>query len=93
MGKFVINYSDRAVADLKKIKKSGNLSNIKKITTFLQEIEENPRQGTGTPERLKHYQGEIWSRKINKKDRLVYEIFEQEVSVIIIQSLGHYNDK
>jgi len=25
--------------------------------------------------------------------RFVYEIFEEEVSVTLIQSLGHYNDK
>ncbi len=42
---------------------------------------------------MKHYEGEIWSRKFNKKDRFVYEIFEEEQSITIIQSLGHYSDK
>ena len=45
------------------------------------------------PERLKHYEGEVWSRRINKKDRLIYEIFDSEVVVFVVSALGHYNDK
>lgn len=57
------------------------------------EMEESPRTGLGSPEHLKYFDGEIWSRAINKKDRLIYEIFEEEISVVVIQALGHYNDK
>lgn len=66
---------------------------MKKIQTLILELEENPRTGLGSPEQLKHFDGEVWSRIINKKDRLVYEIFESEISITVIQSLGHYNDK
>jgi len=44
-------------------------------------------------EQLKYFDGEIWSRAINKKDRLIYEIFEEDTAVVVIQALGHYNDK
>ena len=54
---------------------------------------DNPRFGTGNPEQLKYYDGEVWSRRINKKDRFVYEIYEDEVLVVVIQALGHYQDK
>ena len=32
-----------------------------------------------------------WSRRINEKDRLVYEIAEE--SITVIQCKGHYTDK
>lgn len=93
MGKYIIQLSKRALKDLKAIKKSGRKLDMEKVQTFLIELEEHPRTGAGSPEQLKHHDGEIWSREGNKKDRFVYEIFEQEVSVTLIQSLGHYNDK
>lgn len=92
MGYF-IEISDKAKEHLKKIKKNGRKSEMNKITNILKELELHPRTGTGKPERLKNYIGEIWSRRINKKDRLVYEIFEEEIMITIISSLGHYEDK
>ena len=93
MGKYIVQLSKRALKDLKAIKKSGRKLDMEKVQTFLIELEEHPRTGAGSPEQLKYYDGEVWSREVNKKDRLVYEIFEQEISVTLIQSLGHYNDK
>ncbi|WP_262483379.1 type II toxin-antitoxin system YoeB family toxin [Chryseobacterium sp. FH1] len=68
---------------------------MEKVQTFLIELEEHPRTGAGSPEQLKYYHGEVWSREVNKKDRFVYEIFEEEeeVSVTLIQSLDHYDDE
>lgn len=52
---------------------------LKKIDTLLDEIEENPFFGTGKPEELKGYgERSVWSRRIDQKHRLTYEIFEQE---------------
>lgn len=93
MEKYIVNLSKRAVKDLQKIKKSGRKSEIEKINTFFIELESNPREGLGSPEQLKHYGGEVWSRKLNKKDRFVYEIFEQEILVTVVQALGDYDDK
>ena len=93
MGKYIVQLSKRALKDLKDIKKSGRKLDMEKVQTFLIKLEEHPRTGAGSPEQLKYYDGEVWSRELNKKDRFVYEIFEEEVSVTLIQSLGHYNDK
>ena len=93
MGKYLIDYTKQAIKDLQAIKKSGRKSDMKKIDGLLEELEEHPREGSGSPEQLRHFLGEVWSRSINKKDRLVYEIFEEEVSIMVIQSLGHYSDK
>lgn len=93
MGKYIIKISKSAEKDLSLLKRSGKTVDIDKITAIFQEIEENPRFGTGKPEQLKYYNGEVWSRSINKKDRFVYEIYEDEVLVVVIQALGHYQDK
>lgn len=55
------------------------------------EFEDNPKIGTGNPEQLKHQLSGFWSRRINKKDRLIYEIIEEpEKLVVVVSALGHY---
>lgn len=93
MGVYKITLAEDAVADLEKIKKSGKKADFKKIQSILVEIEQNPRYGTGKPERLKHQDAEIWSRRLNKKDRIIYKIIEEKVVVIIFSLLSHYGDK
>ncbi len=93
MGKYLIKISKSAEKELSQLKRSGKKADIEKVTNFFKEISEEPRSGTGKPEQLKHYEGEVWSRRINQKDRFVYEIYEGEVLVVVIQALGHYDDK
>lgn len=47
-------YAPKAVADLAYWKKSGNKRVQKKIQQLIAAIEENPFEGIGKPERLKH---------------------------------------
>ena len=93
MGKYIIQLSKRALRDLQALKKSGRKLDMKKLEILLLELEIHPKTGTGSPEKLRYYDGEVWSREVNKKDRLVYEIFEKDLLVIVIQSLGHYDDR
>jgi toxin YoeB len=53
----------------------------------------NPFIGIGNLEMLKYNLNGLWSRRLNKKDRLIYQIKEEIVTVLIISALGHYNDK
>jgi hypothetical protein len=46
--------------------------------------------GTGKPERLKELGGEVWSRRITEKDRLVYDI-ESDV-ITIVACRFHHDD-
>jgi toxin YoeB len=93
MGRYTIEISKEALADLLKIKKSGNKTAISKIEKIFIELETHPTIGIGNPEKLKYKSENVWSRQINKKDRLIYEIIDHEVVVIIISALGHYHDK
>jgi toxin YoeB len=58
------------------------------------DILKDPRKGIGRPERLRYQADEedVWSRRINEKDRLVYVIFEETTTVLIQSALGHYGD-
>ena len=60
---------------------------------LVKELHEHPKTGIGHPEALKGVGGNVYSREINKKDRLVYEIYEEKIVVYIIAVEGHYNDK
>lgn len=64
-----------------------------KAQTFIEELREHPRTGTGHPEPLKGLPEGRWSRRISQKHRMVYRIFETEVLVLVISAYGHYNDK
>lgn len=93
MGKFRVEVTKTASQDIEKHKKSGNKSIIKKIETILLELTETPFSGEGQPEELKYDFKGYWSRRINKKDRLVYRVEEDIVTVYVVSAMGHYSDK
>lgn len=86
-------FSEVFKEDITKHFKSGNKKLIAKIETLLSELSENPRTGTGKPEQLKGFTVETWSRRIDSKHRLVYEIRDHKLLVTAISAYGHYDDK
>jgi len=93
MGKFRVEIEDLAKLHIQKHLKPGDKANIKKLEKILIELSETPFKGIGNPELLKHELSGFWSRKINKKDRLIYKVEEQIVTVFVISAIGHYSDK
>lgn len=63
---------------------------LSKIVRLIAETTRSPRSGTGKPERLKHLGGEVWSRRITEKDRLVYDITPDTITIIACRF--HYDD-
>lgn len=64
---------------------------LDRVILLLDGVLLDPRIGLGKPERLKHYDSrEVWSRRIDKKNRLVYEIRVDEITILSI--FGHYTD-
>lgn len=47
MGKYIVNLSEKAINDLRKIYKSGDKKSIKKIERIFKELTENPYKGIG----------------------------------------------
>lgn len=65
----------------------------KKALKLIAELYQSPRTGTGKPEQLKGEPKGRWSRRITKKHRLVYEIRDTEVIVLVLTAYGHYENK
>jgi toxin YoeB len=93
MGEYTIVLEATAEQDLKRHYKTGNKGTIKRIDKIYEELRIHPTSGIGHPEVLKHNLTGLWSRRINQKDRLIYKIEENIVTVFIISALGHYGDK
>jgi len=93
MGKYIIALSDRAKDHLSEWKKSGQVITQRKIERIFLDLSINPFSGIGSPEKLKYNLKEYWSRQINKKNRIIYQVDDQTVTVFIISANGHYNDK
>ena len=63
---------------------------LKKINNLIKSIErDGVLKGEGHPESLKYRSG--YSRTINEKDRLVYDVIDGDI--VIISCRGHYEDK
>jgi len=64
----------------------------KNLVKVLKQLQRNdPTKGYGHPELLKHTLSGLWSRKISKKDRLIYNFTETAIHIFAIG--GHYGDK
>lgn len=57
---------------------------------LLRELQEHPFTGTGKPEPLKYQFSGAWSRRINHKDRLVYQVDGEVVTVFVLAMRYHY---
>jgi toxin YoeB len=87
----------------KKLLKSMSKAGKSKFEYLFDDILENPRnlETTGNPEALKHRRYETFSRELNKKDRIVYEMRkgsefdmpEEDEIVAFLHYLGHYEDR
>ena len=93
MGKYRIEINKKAKKDFQKHRKAGNKSVMNKIDEIFNELKEHPYIGIGKPEQLKYSLHGLWSRRINQKDRLIYEVVEDVVTVYIVSAMGHYEDK
>ena len=83
-----IDFTEKSQEDIDFHKKAGDKGVLKKLLTLLEELAERPLTGTGKPEQLKHNLSGMWSRRINKEHRLIYQI--EENTVVILSAKGHY---
>ncbi|HEX7585002.1 MAG TPA: Txe/YoeB family addiction module toxin [Prolixibacteraceae bacterium] len=84
-------YKDKALEDIKFWKKSGQKTTQNKISSLIEDIIQHPYTGLGKPEPLKYELSGLWSREIDKGNRVIYEIVGQQLHVISMH--GHYSDK
>ena len=85
-----LKFTPEAQADREWWKQNGDDATKRKIKQLLNEMEQHPRTGTGKPELLSRDLKGVWSRRINKKDRILYEIHDNIVLVLVLSMRGHY---
>ncbi len=90
---FKIRLSPTAMKDLRRHRKSGDKKLLRKIGVLLDELREHPKTGTGQPERLSGDLEGYYSRRISRKHRLVYDIQDEIVTVLVLSAYSHYGDK
>lgn len=90
---YVLELSEYALEDIEKHRKAGDQALLKKIRRLLHELREHPLTGTGQPEKLKHELSGLYSIRINRKHRLVYQINDKVVTVFVLSAFSHYGDK
>jgi toxin YoeB len=83
-----VAFTPKALSQLSDWKKSGNVAIHKKIEELLRSIRENPFEGIGKPEPLKHELSGKWSRRINYEHRIIYSVNNDTVNVYSLK--GHY---
>jgi len=54
---------------------------LKKINSLIKDIQRTPYQGLGKPEPLKYDLAGLWSRRIEREHRLVYQVIGDELFV------------
>lgn len=85
---FLLEFSNQAKLDVEYFKKTGNKTILNKLFALSSELIVHPFEGTGKPEALKHHLSGMWSRRINKEHRIIYEVIDD---VVLIHSVkGHY---
>lgn len=88
---YELDFTEQSQKEIAKLKKS-DAQAYKKLKLLLAELREHPYTGTGHPHQLRHVNG-IWSRKLDKKNRLRYTVNDTTVIVFIVSAMGHYDDK
>ncbi|MEA3544904.1 MAG: Txe/YoeB family addiction module toxin [Thermodesulfobacteriota bacterium] len=86
---YKITILEKAQSDLDWFRKNDKSSYVK-CFDLTREIMSTPRTGRGKPERLKYFEKEVYSRRINHKDRLIYTIYEENGEIDITSFRGHY---
>lgn len=86
---YKIVYTKAAVKDIPKLK-AAHLDI--KAKTLIEIIKENPYQNPPRYEKLVGDLEGVYSRRINIRHRLVYEVFESETIIKIISLWTHYGE-
>ncbi|MBQ0031113.1 MAG: type II toxin-antitoxin system YoeB family toxin [Bacteroidales bacterium] len=73
--------------------RKSNPTLYKKTLAILDELASHPKIGLGHPEILKGMNGITYSRRISSNERIIYEVHDEVVTVIVLTLGGHYGDK
>jgi toxin YoeB len=81
-------FSPQANEDLNFWKKRNDSKTLKRIRLLVENIIQDPFHGIGKPEPLKCDLRGMWSRRINQKDRVIYEVDGDLITIHAVKE--HY---
>lgn len=84
----ILSWTDEAWSDYLNWQ-STDKQTLKRINLLIKEVMRTPFEGVGKPEPLKHNLSGCWSRRIDKTNRLVYEVLDQQI--MILSCRYHYD--
>lgn len=89
---YLVRFVPTVEKDIRKWKKSNPVI-YKKLVKIILDIADHPRTEIGHPEPLVGGSDVRYSRSISPHDRIIYDIYDDVITVLVIQVSGHYNDK
>lgn len=89
---YAIHFETKVDKIVAKWKKSNPIL-FKKLHNVLKDIMLHPRTGIGHPEPMVGGGNITYSRHISAHDRIIYNIHDEEVYVVVVELEGHYKDK
>lgn len=87
-GKYIIKFSKQALKDKKKLKSSGLDKNCKVILSLM---ENDPFCYPPSFEKLCGDLSGLYSRRINRQHRIVYEVLDEIKEIHVIRMWTHYD--
>ena len=82
-----IVYSKKSFKNYERLKQYPKL--VEKVKSLVKLLEDNPFSTPPTYEKLIGFKN-VYSRRINAQHRLIYEVREDEQTVVIIRMWTHY---
>ena len=85
--KYTLKFSKTTLKQLKKI---NDIKTMEKIKMILDELVIDPYATTHKFERLKSNFAGYCSKRLNHKDRILYQVVDNQVTILVVSVLGHY---
>jgi len=90
---YIVKFFPKAEDDILAYKKAGKKVALARIDRIIEELKVHPTTGIGNPEKKRYNYSGYWSREIDKKNRMIYQIENNIVTVTVVSAMGHYDDK
>ena len=88
---YQLEFKKQALEQVKAIAQNKKLT--KKLQEILDDIIANPYSPNFKFERLKYNLSGYYSKRLTQKDRIIYQVEDEIVTVLILSVIGHYGDK
>lgn len=85
---YKIEYHKKALKQIKNLQNNKKL--LARLEEILQDIATDPFSERYKFERLKHNLSGYCSKRLDKKNRVLYQVLEDRVVVLVVSVLGHY---